>query len=124
MPTPYYYGTPRTALASITTSNTTWDGSGTLVTVMTGATAPGSMIVGVKICAIDTTTDGNWIKFFVGTRRVAQVSVTAATVAGTVAPFVTTWVPDLPIPVTSGAAFCASAHKNEPFHLVASLGDL
>lgn len=124
MPTPYAYGTPRLALASVTTSNTTWDGSGTLVTVATGATAPGSMVMGLQICAIDTTTNGNYLKLFVGTRRIDQVAITAATVSGTVAPFTTVWVPAFPLAISSGVAFCASLHKSEPVHLAASLGDL
>lgn len=126
MSSPYFYGSPKSAIATVTASLTTWVGNATLATIFTGASA-GSMVVGVVVEAGGATTDG-YVKFFVydgtNSRRVGEIAITSATVAGSSAPAATTWSPPYPLVISSGWAFQAAPHKGELFDLVASFGNL
>ena len=82
-----YASTPVAALAQVSTANTARDGSGTLATVLTGA-SNGTRIDDIVIKATVTTTAGT-IRFFMsldgGTtkRLIYEIQVTANTVSAT-----------------------------------------
>lgn len=125
MPTINPFGSlpkPFTTLGQVTTANTARDGTGTIVTLHSGA-AQGSVITRVDIKATGTTTSGA-VVFFVhdgsNARYVGEVSVSAITpAAGTVKSFEGSWVPpqgSLAIPNTYSLR--AATEKSETFNLV------
>lgn len=84
-----YASTPLIAVGQVTTANTARDGTGTIVTIATGAAA-GTRIEDISIKAIATTTAGT-IRFFISTdsgttnRLWKEVPVTAITASASVA---------------------------------------
>lgn len=90
-----YIATPRSAVATISTANTAFDGTGTITTVFT-AGALGARIERVAVQATGTTTAG-MVNLFVSTDTAANTAanthlydslmVTAVTPSATVAPF-------------------------------------
>lgn len=126
MSSPYAYGTPKTAIGQATVANTNLDGTGTLADVFT-AGANGSMLVGVVVQAIATTTAGMVRLFhFDGTnnRLIGEVPVTAITPSGTVEAFRRTWTPDFPLVIPTTGKLKAASHTGDDFNVIASYGDL
>lgn len=123
---PIFTDTVRYAAATISTANTNRDGTGTIGTVFT-AGADGSLISKVRANAIVTTTAG-MVRLYVYTGSVyyliAELTVDAITVSGTVAAWVEDWTPpggSLLLP--SGHSLRASTHNAESFNIHAIGGD-
>lgn len=70
--TAQYINTPRSAIATLSTANTAFDGSGTIVTVFT-AGAAGARIERV-VCSATGTTASGLITLFVGTDSAANTT--------------------------------------------------
>lgn len=88
---PNYAATPRAAVGQVSAANTARDGTGTLVTIITGAST-GTRVDDLSVVATGTTT-GGMIRFFVsydgGTtnRFLREIPVTALTPSATVQAF-------------------------------------
>ena len=126
MSSPYLYGTPKTAIGQATVANTGLDGSGTLADVLT-AGANGSIVVGVVVEAIATTTAG-MVRLFhydgTNNRLIAEVLVTAITPSGTVKAFTEAWAPPFPLVIPTTGKLKATTHTGDDFNIIASYGDL
>lgn len=126
---PAYVGTPRTAMAQISTANTLRDGTGTLGTVWTAGTS-GSRIESIVIEATSTTTAG-MVRLFLhdGTnaRLWREINVDALIPSATVKAFTTTLDADsnprLLCILPTGWSLRASTHNAETFNVIASGGD-
>lgn len=122
---PLFTLAPKIGVAQISTANTARDGTGTMGTVITGATN-GTRINRVDIKAIVTTTAG-MIRLFIhdGTnaRLIKEISVSALTPSGTVQAFSAEWVPEEPLVLPSGYSLRASTHNAETFNVFAHAGD-
>src|SRR5262249_51330848 len=117
--TPQFIGAPKIWAASLSTANTNRDGTGTLVTLATGAAAPGSRIDRVRIQAAATPTAGV-IRLFVddGTtkRLIKERLVSAITPSTTVAAFEDEWTLDDGINLPNASwSLKASTHNAENF---------
>lgn len=117
-----YAAVPRAAVAQVSTANTNRDGTGTLVTVLSGG-ANGTRVDDLVVQAVGTTTAG-MVRLFLsldgGTtnRLLREVAVSALTPSGTVPAFRAelsdlAWL--LP---TSSAQLRASTHNAETFNIV------
>lgn len=120
-----YAATPKTAVAQVSTANTTRDGTGTLATVFT-AGASGSRIDDIAIIATGTTTAG-MVRLFLhdGTnaRLWREVAVSAITPSGTVSPF-SSLLGNVALVLQTGWSLRASTHNAETFNvLVTRAGD-
>lgn len=126
MATPYYYGTPKTAIGQAVTANTNRDGTGTLADVFT-AGANGSILIGVLIEALGDTSAG-MVRLFhydgTNNRLIAEVDVDAITVSGTVKAFTDTWAPPYPLVIPTTGKLKASTHTGDDFNVIAIYGDL
>ena len=84
---PIYVGTPKSWHAALYAANTNRDGTGTIVSVVSGGTAPGSRIDRVRVTAKGTTTAGV-IRLYLsdGTniRLIKEILVTAITPSASV----------------------------------------
>lgn len=117
-----YAAVPRAAVAQVSTANTNRDGTGTLVTVLSGG-ANGTRVDDLVVQAVGTTTAG-MVRLFLsldgGTtnRLLREVAVSAITPSGTVPAFRAelsdlAWLlPD------SNAQLRASTHNAETFNIV------
>lgn len=131
-----YIGSVKTSIATISTANTTFDGTGTIATVFT-AGANGARIERVNVAAAATTTAGV-VALFVSTDSAANnaanthlydtVPVTAVTPSATQAPFQAAkseanqsdkW----PLILGPGQTLRASTTKAENFRVTAIGGD-
>jgi hypothetical protein len=126
MSSPYYYGTPKTAIGQAVTANSGRDGSGTLADVFSGG-ANGSVLVGVAVQAIGTVSDG-MVRLFhydgSNNRLLAEIEVTATTPSASAAAFEAVWAPTFPVVIPSGGKLKASTETGDDFNVVASYGDL
>ncbi len=125
--TPIYPATPKTWQGQVTAANTNRDGSGSIVTVVTGA-ANGSRIDRVRVKSTVTTTAGLarlWISLNAGTtwRLYTEISVSAITVSASTAAFESTYLtPDLLLPDGS-ALLGATMEKAEATNFIAHGAD-
>jgi hypothetical protein len=123
--TPIFTITPKVGMVQVSVANTNRDGTGTLGTVITGATN-GTRINRIDIVAIVTTTAG-MVRLFIsdGTnhRLWKEVPVTAITPSATVAAFSGSVVPTEPLILPSGYSLRASTHNAETFNVIAHAGD-
>lgn len=123
--TPVYAATPVAALAQVSAANTARDGTGTVVTVIAGATG-GRRLTRVLVQAVGTTTAG-MVRLYLydgtNTRLFREVSVTAITPSATVQAFRAEVVlpPEFALPSGSWE-LRASTEKAETFNVIA-LGD-
>lgn len=121
--TPIYPATPKTWQGQVTAANTNRDGSGTIVTVVTGG-SNGSRIDRVRVKSTVTTTAGLarlWISLNAGTtwRLYTEISVSAITVSASTAAFESTYLtPDLLLPDGS-ALLGATMEKAEATNFIA-----
>lgn len=125
---PQFASTPRTAVAQVTAANTGRDGTGTIVSVITGGTN-GTRIDSVQIVAAGTTTAG-MVRLYLhdgtNTRVIDEIPVTAITPSATVQTFLTTRQYSLTQPVilpSSSWSLRASTHNAETFNVFAIGGD-
>lgn len=123
---PVFIGTPKVWHAAISTANTNRDGTGTLGTIVSAGSAPGSRVDSVRIQAAGTTTAGV-VRLFVsdGTnhRLEREVMVSAATPSATVQ----AWSADVVfrdgLTLPNGSSLRASTHNAESFNVIARGGD-
>ena len=125
---PSFTSTPRYAQATVSTANTARDGTGTIVSIITGVTA-GTKIFEVITQATVTTTAG-MVRLFISSdsgstwKLFDEVSIAAATVSGTVkGNRVSTTYANLILP-NSSHQLGASTHNAESIHVIALGGDL
>lgn len=122
--TPIFTATPKIGMAAISTANTNRDGTGTLGTVITGATN-GTKVFEVVICASGTVTAGV-VRLFIdngtNTRLIEEILITATTPGTTtaVARYVRTFN-NLVLP--NAYVLKASTHNAEGFNVIAYAGD-
>ena len=123
--TPIFTLTPQIGMAQISTANTNRDGTGTLGTVVSGG-SNGTRIDRVTVAATVTTTAG-MVRLFLydgtNTRLLAELPVTAITVAASVAGFTQTLAFANGLVLPSGWALKASTHNAETFNVFAFGGD-
>jgi len=125
---PIFTFTPKIGMVQISTANTNRDGTGTLGTVITGAT-DGTRITRIVVKAIVTTTAG-MVRLFIedGSSNIhlwREVVVTAITVAASVGGFVAVleFLDDRALILPSGYMLKASTHNAETFNVIAEGGD-
>jgi hypothetical protein len=122
---PLFTLTPKISDAQISTANTNRNGTGTLGTVITGATN-GTRINRVDIVATVTTSAGV-IRLFIddGTnvRLFREILVTAITPSATVEVWRGEFVPTEPFILPSTYILKASTHNAETFNVIAHAGD-
>lgn len=123
---PFYYGTPRTVIATTTVGNTLLDGTGTLLSLVTGQTN-GTPILGVEVKAATTNLAG-LVNFFVTvgsvTSLVGQITCVATTIGSTTMSVRGTWVPPVQLTLASATTLKAAPHNDgERFNFMASAGD-
>lgn len=121
-----YAATPRLGIGQVSAANTNRDGTGTLVSILTGAAAPGTRVDRVVVTATVTTTAG-MVRLFIddGTnvRLYREIPITAVTVSASVAAFsATIETPDLHLPSASHI-LKASTHNAEAINVFAHAGD-
>lgn len=116
-----YASTPRSASALISTANTNRDGTGTIVTLLSGG-ATGTRIDDIRIAAIAATTAG-MIRFFLsldgGTtnRLLFEIPVSAVSPSGSVAAFQTTLTNLAILLPDSNSQLRVSTNNAESFHV-------
>lgn len=118
---PSYAATPVTALAQVATANTNRDGTGTMATVLTGASS-GTRVDDIIVKAAQTVTAG-MIRFFMSTnggttkQLIYEIAVTATTASATV-PAWTSRLTDMAwlLPNTNAILY-ASTEKAETFNI-------
>lgn len=121
-----YAATPRAAVAQVTAANTNRDGTGTLVTVFTGAST-GSRIDDLVVQATGTTTAGMvrlYLSLDNGTtnRLIHEIPVSAITPSGTVAAFKAQLF-DLALLLPNASALLrAATHNAETFNIAVTRG--
>ena len=128
--TPQFVGAPQTWMNQVTVANTARDGSGTLVTVATGAAAPGTRIDKIRIMGVGTVTAG-MIRFFLtpdnGTtkRLIKERPVSAVTPSATAAGFEDEWTMQdgLYLPANTWSLLAAT-NNAETFNIFAIGGNL
>jgi hypothetical protein len=114
------------AQVQVTAANATRDGSGTMATVVTGATN-GTRVAYVTVTATVTTTAG-MIRFHVydgstTARLIYELPVTAITASATVAAFTGTWTPTADFILQSGYVLKASTNNAEVMNVHAVCQD-
>jgi hypothetical protein len=122
--TPNYASTPRSAVAQISAANTARDGTGTIVSVITGGTN-GTRVEDITVQATATTT-GGMVRLFLsldgGTtnRLIREIPVTAITPSATTAAFRAD-LTDLGIVLPNNTAVLRAATNNaEAFNVIVS----
>lgn len=125
---PAFTSTPRYASATVSAANTNRDGTGTIVSVLTGVAA-GTKVFEVVVQATGTTTAG-MVRLFVSTdsgttwRLFDEVTIAAATPSGTVkATRVSTTYANL-ILANGSQVLGAATNNAESFAVIALAGDL
>lgn len=125
---PVFIATPKSWLGLVSAANTNRDGTGTLVSLVTGA-ALGTRIDQIRVTALATTTAG-MVRFFVydgtNTRPWMELAVDAITVSASDEAFTGELVrldtlPLLVLPV--GWILKASTHNAESFGIAVGGGD-
>jgi hypothetical protein len=123
---------PKTAVAVVSTANTNRDGTGTLATIVSGATrdmaaspplAGGTRVDALAVAATGTTTAG-MLRLFLhdGTnaRLLAEVPVAAVTPSATLAAWAVRLTKEscdfMPIVLAPGASLRMGTHNAETFH--------
>jgi len=134
--TPNFSATPRSSTATISTANTTFDGAGTMATVISGGTN-GTRVDMIVIAATTTTTAG-LVNLFISdttgantaanTHHIRANVIAATTPSATTAPANVTLTSQtnpefLPIFLPSGYTLRASTTKAESFRVTANGGD-
>jgi len=124
---PIFTLTPVIGRAAISAANTNRDGTGTIVSVITGA-ANGTRISRIIIQAIVTTTAGMvrlYIDNGVNIYLWREVAVTAITGSASVAEFVSiiSLVGETALNLPSGYSLQASTHNAEAFNVIAEGGN-
>lgn len=126
--TPQFIGTPQVWQNQLTAANTNRDGSGTLVTLVTGSATPGTRLDKIRIAGVGTVTAG-MIRFYLNdgtnTRLIKERAVTATTPTGTVAGWEDEWTlqDGLYLP-TASWSLKASTHNAETFNIFGFGGNL
>jgi hypothetical protein len=120
-----YAATPRLGIGQVSAANTARDGSGTVVSIITGVAA-GTRIDRIVVEATVTTTAG-MVRIFIddGTnvRLYAEIPIAAITVGASVAAFrAVLETPDLNLPSTSHI-LKASTHNAEAMNVFAHAAD-
>jgi hypothetical protein len=120
-----YAATPRLGIGQVSAANTARDGSGTVVSIITGGAA-GTRIDRIVVEATVTTTAG-MVRIFIddGTnvRLYAEIPIAAITVGASVAAFrAVLETPDLNLPSTSHI-LKASTHNAEAMNVFAHAAD-
>lgn len=133
---PQYAATSKSGSATVSTANTTFDGSGAMATVLTGATN-GTRIDAIHVAATGTTSAGV-VSLFVSNTTAANttantdfvraVSITANTASATNAPVTTSLttatLPDfLPLFLPSGYTLRAATTVAQSIKVVAQGAD-
>jgi hypothetical protein len=125
---PAFASVPKVAFGQVSTANTARDGTGTLVTIVTGA-ASGTRISSVRVTAAGTTTAGV-VRLFLNdgtnTRLLAEILVPAITPSTTVAVFMWTGIfsaENAIILPNASWTLRASTHNAETFNVFATGGD-
>lgn len=118
-----FASTPRLSGVLISTANTARDGTGTVGTVITAASA-GTRIDRVRVQAIGTTTAGRVRLFLtngVATWALEEVAIAAATVSATVSGAASDVVfgDSRPLTLPSGWSITAATNNAESFHITA-----
>lgn len=117
-----YASVPRAAAAVLSAANTNRDGTGTIVTILSGG-ASGTRVDDIRIAATGTTTAG-MIRFYLSldggttSRLLFEVPVTAITPSGTVQAFQTALTNLGIVLPNTNAQLRASTHNAESFHAV------
>ncbi len=121
---PNYASTPRSTVAQISAANTARDGTGTIVSVITGGTN-GTRVEDITVQATATTT-GGMVRLFLsldgGTtnRLIREIPVTAVTPSATTAAFRAD-LTDLGIVLPNNTAVLRAATNNaEAFNVIVS----
>jgi hypothetical protein len=125
---PQFVGTPQVWAASLAAANPNRDGTGTVVDLVTGATAPGTRIDKVRIMGVGTVTAG-MIRFFLfdgaTTRLIKERPVVATTPSGTVPGFEDEWtLQDGLVLPTASWKLRAATNNAENFNIFAYGGNL
>ena len=125
---PTFTSTPRVGYGQVSAANTSRDGTGTLVTLLTGAAA-GTKVFEIAAQATVTTTAG-MVRIFLsldsGTtkRLIDEMSIAAATVSASVkGTRIATTYSNLVLPDASAVLY-ASTHNAEAINVAAFAGDL
>lgn len=107
--------------AQVSAANTNRDGTGTVVTVVTGG-ADGTRIDSVLAKAIVTTTAG-MVRLYLGDgtniRLIHEMTVDAITASGTVVAWVEEWTPTQPIILAPSDLLIASTNNAEAINVFA-----
>lgn len=126
--TPVFVATPKTWSGEGGTANTARDGTGTLITVVTGAST-GSVVELVR-AQFDVTTTAGVVRLFLsldgGTtkRLVKELLIPAVTPSTTVEAASVEWIPTVPLILPDGSAVLyASTHNAENVCVFAHGGD-
>ena len=128
--TPTFTITPEIGMASITTANTARDGTGTMATLLTGATA-GTRVTRITITSLGTNTNG-MIRLFIGDdagspniRLWKEILAPATTGSVTVLEFNSTqYLPgESAIVLPPNYTLRVSTHVGEPYAVIAEGGD-
>jgi hypothetical protein len=126
--TPAFTSTPRLAHGQVSTANTNRDGTGTLVTLLTGVAA-GTKVFEITAQATVTTTAG-MVRIFISTdggttkRLYDELAIAAATVSASVkGTRITSTYSNLVLPDSSSILY-ASTHNAEAINVVVHAGDL
>ncbi len=117
--TPIFTLTPIVAVVQISTANANRDGTGTIGTLLTGAT-DGTKINAIKIKATGTTTAGMVRVFYydgTNTRLLFEVPISAITPSATLPAFEATVPVDIVVP--SAKEIRVSTEKAETFNVFA-----
>ena len=126
--TPQFIATPQPWMNQLTAANANRDGTGALVTLVTGATTPGTRLDKIRIMGVGTVTAG-MIRFFLndGTnkRLIKERAVSATTPSATVPGWEDEWTfqDGLYLPSASWSLM-ASTEKGEIFNIFAFGGNL
>lgn len=116
-----YASVPVAAVAVLSTANTNRDGTGTLVTILSGGTS-GTRVDDIRISATGTTTAG-MIRFYLSldggttSRLLFEVPVSAVTPSGTVQSFQTVLTNLGILLPDANAMLRASTNNAESFHV-------
>ena len=123
--TAQFVATPKVGVVTISTANTSRDGSGTIGTVFSAGSS-GSRIERVQVKAQGTTTAG-MVRLFVHNGTTAylltEIQVVPVTPSGTVPAYEATFVFDGGLVIPAGYSLRASTNNAESFHVVALGGD-
>lgn len=122
---PIFTITPKIGIAQVSEANANRDGTGTVITVITGATY-GTRLNRIEIQATGITTAG-MLRLFISngtnTRLWKETVVSAITPSAAVAAFSASIVPSEPLILPSGYSLIASTEKAETFNIIVHAGD-